>query len=109
MEYKVDMRFSCITAMEAHLKSLFKKIDPRSQYNRLLSEFRDMINNRDYAGVLRVFNHKPMLGESDVANELGYRHRDDYVSAVISVLKEKSDDAILLRECIRNAFHLSDI
>lgn len=109
MEYKVDMRFSCITAMEAHLKSLFKKIDPRSQYNRLLSEFRDMINNRDYSGVLRVFNHKPMLGESGVANELGYRHRDDYVSDVISVLKEKSDDAILLRECIRNAFHLSDI
>lgn len=100
VEYKIDMRFRCITAMEAHLKSLFKKLDPRSQYEKLLLEFRRMIDDKDYPGILRVFNHKPMLGESGIAAELGFKNKEDYISGVISVLKESSPEAQRIRETL---------
>ena len=107
MEYKVDMKFSCITAMETHLKSLLRKIDPRKQFNSLLEEFKKMIKDGDYASVLKVFNHKPMLAECGVARELNYKNRDDYVAGVISLLKENSPEAEIVRKTIQDSFHVS--
>jgi len=31
----VDARFTCITALETHLRSLVDKLQPREHYNRL--------------------------------------------------------------------------
>lgn len=104
VEYKVDMRFSCITAMESHLQSLFIKLSPRKKYNTLLREFRQLIENEDYNGVLKVFNHKPMLSESGVAKELGYKNTDDYITGVINVLKENSKEGNGIRDAIKDCF-----
>lgn len=101
VEYKIDMRFSCITAMETHLKTMFIKLDPRGQYYRLLEEFSGMIGRKDYASILKVFNHKPLLGICGVAGELGYKSKEDYISGVISALKENSPESDSLREAIR--------
>lgn len=106
VEYKIDMKFPCITAMETHLRSLIGKLQPRAQYNKLRSEFKEMINKKDYASILRVFNHKPILSESGVATELGYKNKDEYIGGVISVLKENSEYSSQIREVIRKSFGL---
>lgn len=105
MECKIDARFNCITALETHLSSLPAKLQPRKQYNRLREEFAVMIRDADYEGILRVFNHKPMLPDSGVHLLLGYRTKEDYISSVISALKGNGKDARTLRAVIRHCLH----
>ncbi len=104
VERKIDARFTCITALELHIKSLIKKLKPRETYDQLLAEFRKMARGGDYEGVLRVFNHKPMFTGSCVAKCLGYSNIDDYVAGVISAMKHQDEKAARLRSEIRKLF-----
>lgn len=107
MECRVDGRFTCITAMELHLRSLADKLRPRERYEQLLAQFREMVETGDYQGVLRVFNHKPMLADSDVARLLGFRNKDEYIAGVLAALKGNSRDADALRNAIKYCFRLT--
>lgn len=104
VERKIDARFTCITALELHIKSLIKKLRPRETYDQLLAEFRRMARGGDYEGILRVFNHKPMFTGSCVAKMLGYSNIDEYVHGVISTMKHSNDIADKLRREIRKLF-----
>ncbi len=106
VECKVDARFTCITALETHLRNLADRLNPREYYNLLRQEFQNMIDTRDYAGILRVFNHKPILPDSNVASMLGYKSKEEYIAGVIATLKGNGKDAIELRNAIRNCFGL---
>lgn len=102
VECRIDARFSCITAMETHLRGLITMLKPREQYNELRNEFKTYISRNDYADILKVFNHKPMLTGSGVAHLLGYNGKDEYIAGVISVIKEGSPEGERIREAIRN-------
>lgn len=102
VECKIDARFTCITALETHLKTLANKLQPRRHYNELRKEFTAMINKEDYEGILRVFNHKPMLPESGVHKLLGFRTKEEYISGVLDVLKSTGEDSDELRQTIKD-------
>lgn len=104
VERKIDARFTCITALELHIKSLIKKLKPRETYDQILAEFKRMARGGDYEGVLRVFNHKPMFTGSCVAKSLGFSNIDDYVAGVISAMKHHDEKAERLRNEIRKLF-----
>ncbi len=104
VERKIDARFTCITALELHIKSLIKKLKPRETYDQLLAEFRRMARGGDYEGILRVFNHKPMFTSSCVAKSLGFTNIDDYVAGVIAAMKHPDEKAEQLRLEIRKLF-----
>lgn len=108
VECRIDGRFSCITAMETHLRGLINTLQPRKQYNELRAAFKKLVADRDYAGILKVFNYKPMLGECGVAKLLGYKHRDDYIAGVISLLKGKGEDSEAARAAIRRCFRVEE-
>ena len=108
VECKIDGRFSCITALETHLKSLIFTLQPRKHYNRLREEFAVMVRDSDYIGILRVFNHKPMLPDSGVAQLLGYRSKDEYIRGVLQVLEEDGHDSEALRTVIRHCLRAPD-
>lgn len=106
VECKIDARFTCITAMETHLKGLVTKLRPRDNYNALRTEFSSYIDNEDYAAVLKVFNHKPMLANCGVATMLGYPSADAYISGVLSVMKGFAPEGNALRMAIKGCFGL---
>lgn len=106
VECKIDARFQCITAMETHLRGLVDQLEPRKHYNRLRQEFHAMLAGDDYAGVLRVFNHKPMLADSNVASLLGYPNKDAYIAGVLKVLKSSGHEARCLKASIKYCFGL---
>ncbi len=108
VECKIDARFSCITALETHLKSLITTLRPRAHYNRLREEFAIMVRDADYNGILRVFNHKPMLADSGVAQLLGYRNKDEYIRGVLDALGENGKEAETLREIVRHCLRAPD-
>ncbi len=108
VECKIDARFSCITALEMHLRQLEHKLQPRRHYNLLREQFAAMIRDNDYLGILKVFNHKPMLPDSGVHLLLGYRTKEDYVDGVINALKGHGKDAEHLRTSIKHCLHADE-
>ncbi|MDE6296584.1 MAG: DUF4435 domain-containing protein, partial [Muribaculaceae bacterium] len=82
VECKIDAKFSCITALETHLKTLVFQLQPRKNYNVLRESFAKMVVKNDYPAILKVFNHKPMLSNSGVHQLLGFHTKDDYISGV---------------------------
>lgn len=108
VECKIDARFSCITAMETHLRSLITMLRPREQYNELRTLFQSYLEKGDYGSILKVFNHKPMLGDCGVAHLLGYKSKEEYVAGVIAALKEGGPDSSHIRDSIAFCFHLGE-
>ena len=108
VECKIDARFTCITALETHLKTLVFKLQPRKHYNELLQSFQKMLKEEDYDGILRVFNHKPMLPNCGIHQLLGFRTKEDYIAGVLKVLGEKSQDADTIRRAVRHCFRVDN-
>lgn len=104
VERKIDARFTCITALELHIKSLIKKLRPREVFDKLRSEFRKMLQSGNYEGVLRVFNHKPLLTGSCAPKMLGFSNSDEYINGVVAALKHGDENAERLRTEIRKLF-----
>lgn len=102
VECKIDGKFTCITALETHLKSLANQLQPRKRYNELRTKFSEMIRNNDYTGILRVFNHKPMLPDSGVHRLLGFKSKDDYIGGVLGRLKSEGKYSEELRNTIKS-------
>ena len=105
VECRIDARFSCITALETHLRGLAAKLQPRRYYNRLREQFSGMVVRNDYEGILKVFNHKPMLAECGIHRMLGYRTKEEYISGVLETMKSETKDGHTLREIIRHNLH----
>lgn len=106
VECKIDARFKCITALETHLRGLVDKLQPRKQYKELREEFAVMVRDDDYESVLRVFNHKPMLSDCGVAQQLGFKSKDEYIGYVLDILKSRGKDSEHLRQTVRHALHI---
>lgn len=103
LDTKIDAKFSCITALETHLRQLIKILEPRKHYNELMDQFKTIVNHQDYKSMLRVFNHKPLVSECDVPGLLGFKNKDEYVKGVIALIKSGSTEGEKIRVVIRNA------
>ena len=109
VECKIDGRFRCITALETHVRELEARLKPRMHYNRLRESFAVMIRDNDYDSILKVFNHKPMLPESEVSTLLGFANKDEYIRGVMGVLKRQDEDSERLRQLIRGCLKWDDV
>lgn len=105
---KIDGRFTCITALEMHIKSLVYKLKPREYYNEIRERFAVMVRDRDYAGILKVFNHKPMLSDTNVAQLLGFKSKDEYISAVIRLMANNTPEAAAMRRAIKHCLGVDE-
>lgn len=106
LEYRGDVKVTSITELESHLHSLPDLINVRKQYETLLSSFGLIHKNGDYAEILKVFNHKPMLPESQIAGLLGYKNKAEYITGVLTLLKGTSPMASELRRAMLNVFEI---
>ena len=49
-----------------------------------------------------------MLPDSGIHQLLGYRSKEEYISGVLDILRDNSEDAAKLREAIQRCFHLDN-
>ena len=108
VEVRIDMKFRNINALEEHMIDLVNEIDPRTMYEDFCREFHIMYQQGDYASVLRVFNQKQILGESNVASLCGLNKKDDYIKTVLNILKTNSRHAQDIRTAIKQCFGLEE-
>lgn len=108
VEFRIDGKFSNIGMLEDHMVDLVNEINPRNIYNELCREFKNIVDTSDYQGVLRVYNDKTMLSNTNVAALCGLRNKEQYLAAVISILKRRCPEADMIRQAITSAFNLGN-
>lgn len=101
VEYRVDARFDSINNLERHLAGLVDELAPRKVYETFCAQFNTMVQQGDYAGILRVFNMKSMLTGCNVAPMCGFKSKDAYIEGVIALLRHKNSDAENIRRAVR--------
>lgn len=108
VEMRIDMKFTSINALENHMVELVSEINPRGLYDQLCREFHVYEDNNDYESILKVYNQKLMLGESNVATLCGYKGKDDYIRGILNILKGNSENARAIRKAIKECFGLEE-
>lgn len=106
VEHRIDGRFANITKLEDHLADLVEFINPRAIYEDFCREFHEYLESDDYVSVLRVYNQKSMLSQSNVASLTGCADKHGYVTAILNLLKANGKYADRLRSAIRAALNL---
>ena len=106
VEYRVDGRFTNINMLEEHIAGLYKEIAPRQIYEELCRRFRHYVETGDYASVLKVYNQKSMLSSSNVAALCGLRNKDEYVAAIIDLLRTDSEASRRIISAVKKCFGL---
>ncbi len=108
IEVIIDQRFQNINAMEQHIEGLIEKINPRAIYEKLCREFNTYVQQSDYNAVLRVYNQKSMLIDTNLAQLCGLRSKDEYIKKVLTILKCGGENANVIRKAIKNCFEIMD-
>lgn len=104
-EHTIDRRFTNIAELESHLRRLDASIGPRKFYEETLARFHRLAANRDYAGILLVYNRKSMLAETDVAVKTGVKPatKEGYINAVLNLLSSGGPEAERIRAAVRGS------
>lgn len=106
IEVVVDRRFHNINALEEHLDNLSEEIRPRATYDSLCRDFNRYVQESDYRAILRVYNQKSMLVDSNVAKLCGFSGKDEYIKAIFSSLKRGGKNAESIRTAIQACFRI---
>lgn len=101
MEHRIDGRFTSITKLEEHMTGLVDEVNPRAIYEQFCREFSGYIQRGDYNAVLRVFNQKSMVGQSNVSSLTGCGDKRSYLTAVLNILKTDTAAADRIRKALR--------
>ena len=101
---RIDMKFRNISALEEHMVDLVTELNPRGLYEEVCRQFRTLVQNKDYMGILKVFNHKQMMGEAEVAALCGYSSKEEYIKGALSLLKKEGPISDAMRTGIKEIF-----
>ena len=108
IEYIVDRRFHNISELEQHVSGLIDDIKPRAIYEQYCRDFNVYLQTNDYQEVLRVYNEKSMLINTDVAQMCGLKNKEEYISSVLSILRKNGKNAEEIRKTIKKVFEIFD-
>ncbi len=106
VEFRIDGRFGNISQLESHIADLVKEINPRGIYKAIFNDFNKILSENDYNGLLRVFNDKTMINNSNVAGLCGLKNKEQYLSTILNILKSNSPEAGVIRSTIAGTFGL---
>ncbi len=100
----IDRRFKDIGSLEDHISDLLNELNPRAYYEELCRNFHKYLAAGDYNAVLKVFNEKTMLVNSNVAALCGLNSKDAYIRTVLHILKGDSMLASEIRNAVKVCF-----
>lgn len=108
VEHRIDGRFNNINGLEEHMTDLMHEINPRGLYEQFCRDFRRFVADSDYAAILRVYNRKSMIAESNVGVHCGLRKSDKntYINAILNILRSGAPEAERIRLAIKHCFDI---
>lgn len=106
VEYRIDGKFNSITMLENHMLGLMHEINPRGLYENFCREFSRYKAEGDYPAVLRVYNQKSMLPNSNVAGLCGLKSKEEYIDTILKILHTDRPEAQRIRNAVRRCFNI---
>ena len=74
-------------------------------YDKIYSYNGELINSiiksKNYEELLKVFNHKAIIGESQIISICECKNKESYINFILRVLNEDSDDSKQLKSAFR--------
>ncbi|MDP2724481.1 MAG: DUF4435 domain-containing protein [Bacteroidales bacterium] len=92
-----------IDELKKELDQFWNSQDFKGVYDSIIKEFDKLLQERDYYGILKVFNNKGMQANSNVANLCDINTKNDaYFNLVLSILQTESADRLTIMEEIKS-------
>lgn len=83
-----------ISEFQTSLSSFWSGFNVEEIYNAVLSDFQKLIDLKDYEGILKVFNNKGIVPNSQVVTLCDLSTKNEaYLNYVIGLLKQKGDSS----------------
>ena len=70
-------------------------------YSELKKQFTHYVETGNYQEILRVYNQKGMLPQSQLCKICGISNKENYLNMILSILKEDKEDAQTIRTAIK--------
>ena len=103
LELTVDRKISTMEQLADHVERIRQQIHVEQIYQQIKAQFQALIDQQDYAGILRVYNQKGMLPQSRLCAICGISNKESYLNLILSILKENQSDAEAIRLAIQQA------
>mgnify|MGYP003183502916 CR=1 FL=1 len=87
--------------LETALNRKMSTVDELTEYAGIKEKFIRFAETGDYKNILRVYNQKGMLPQSQLCKYCGISNKESYLNLVLSILKENKEDAIVIRTSIK--------
>jgi energy-coupling factor transporter ATP-binding protein EcfA2 len=90
-----------IQEFDNSLNTFWDSFDIKDIYQEILAEFQQLIDNANYDGILKVFNNKGIIANSQVVSLCDLNTKNDaYLNYIIGILKQNSDSAKQIKKAI---------
>ena len=85
------------------IDAYYSGINKQQIFDDIKTEFENIVNTKDYNGVLRVFNLKnALIPNSKVCELTDVKNKTGYLKLVITLLKRKDAESLLISKAIDN-------
>jgi len=90
-----------IAKFKKSLSDFWDEFNVQDIYTEVLSDFQKLIDNADYDGILKVFNNKGIIANSQVISLCDLNTKNDaYLTYIIGVLKQNNDSSERIKQAI---------
>ncbi len=101
LETALNRKMSTVDELTEHVESIHNTVHVDEIYAGIKEKFIRFAETGDYKNILRVYNQKGMLPQSQLCKYCGISNKESYLNLVLSILKENKEDAIVIRTSIK--------
>ncbi|MDO4756323.1 MAG: DUF4435 domain-containing protein, partial [Parabacteroides sp.] len=101
LEKALNHKLNSVEELTEHVENIYETIHVEDIYNGLKNKFISFADTGDYQQILRVYNQKGMLPQSQLCKLCGISNKENYLNLILSILKEDKEDANIIRTAIK--------
>lgn len=101
LETALNRKMSTVEELTEHVESIRETVHVEEIYNGLKEQFTQYAESGDFPNILRVYNQKGMLPQSQLCKICGISNKESYLNLILSILKENKEDAEIIRTSIK--------
>lgn len=101
LETALNRKMSTVDELAEHVESIRETVHVDEIYTGIKEKFLQYAETGDYKNILRVYNQKGMLPQSQLCKYCGISNKESYLNLILSILKENKEDADVIRTSIK--------
>lgn len=101
LEKVLNLKLNSVEELTEHVENIYETIHVETIYNELKKQFTLYAETGNYQEILRVYNQKGMLPQSQLCKICGINNKESYLNLILSILKENKEDAQTIRTAIK--------